>query len=74
MTVSDQQLAQAFYSKKPVGDLKAFSVVFKEVSGDYFQKYFYAKDAKEAKLIGKEYVARFEANGIASSAVVRRAV
>ena len=73
MIISDQQILQAF-SKKPIGEVKAFVVVFKEVSGDYFQKYFYAKNAKEAKLIGREYVARFEKQGIPESATIQKAV
>ena len=73
MIISDQQIFQAF-NKKPIGEVKAFVVVFKEVSGDYFQKYFYAKDAKEAKLIGREYVARFESKAIPESATIQKAV
>lgn len=73
MLLTDQQIFEAF-NKKPVGKVKAFVVVFKEVGGNYFQKYFYAKNAKEAKLLGREYVARFESKGIAESAVIQKAV
>ena len=73
MAVTDQAIIQAF-QQKPVGEVKAYVVVFKEASGEYFQKYFYAKTLKEAKLIGREYVARFESKAIAQSAVIARAV
>ena len=73
MTVTDQAIIQAF-QQKPVGEVKAYVVVFKETSGEYFQKYFYAKTLKEAKLIGYEYVARFEGKAIPSTAVITRAV
>lgn len=73
MTVTDQQILQAF-QQKPVGEVKAYVVVFKEKSGEYFQKYFYAKTLKEAKQVGYEYVARFESQAIPQSAVITRAV
>ena len=73
MTVTDQQIIQAF-QQKPVGEVKAYVVVFKETSGDYFQKYFYAKTLKEAKIVGREYVARFESKAIVKTAVIARAV
>lgn len=73
MKVTDQQIAQAF-QKTPIGEVKPYVVVFKEKQGEYFQKYFYAKSKTEAKIIGREYVARFESQAIPESAVVSIAV